>query len=495
MALNFKLIFRILIYMPILVSAAMLPPLLIAFFLKEETEIVAFGIPAMLFLLCGGLLLFHMSKQAVLFRRGEQGENMGIREKIFTVAAIWIFISLAGSLPYWISGAAPQFGSALFESTSGFTATGATIFKDVESLPESILFWRSFSNWLGGLGILLLAIAFFPSLGLNGYTIANSEMVSGDLQQSNAKINRPATFLALIYLIFTLAEAGLLKIGGMSFRDAFLCSMSTVSTGGFTPYNDNIGHFNSLYSELVIAFFMILAGTNFTLYYKMHEKRKHVLIRNAEFRTYLGLIAGSVIFITACLMILCNSSEGVAVRSAFFQVVSVLTTTGFVTADFSLWPTPCCMFLFMLSFIGGCSASTAGGIKIIRVIMLFQIIRIGIYKKLHTSVVTSVKFGQQKLSPDIASNISNFYFSYFLVFLLGTFLLSLDCPDLITAASASASCLANNGLGLGLISGDFSYALFSEPLKIYLAFQMIAGRLETVVILLLFLPSFWRISH
>jgi len=484
MRLNIKMIIRILSIVTLLLSLAMLPALFVSLLYGESNTVKAFTICIVPILFLSTLLAFVSNPTSSTLR---------IRDGFLVVALCWILGSFVGALPYIVSGVVPNFADAFFESASGFTTTGATILHDVEVLPKGILFWRSFTHWLGGMGILIFAIALLPALGINALHIAEAETPGPSLDKLSPKMTDSTRILYGIYIGMTVIETILLCLGGMDLFDALIHTFGSVGTGGFSSYNDSIAHFNSLYIEIVIVVFTLLAGINFNLYYLIILKNWKGFFRDGELRAYLCIICGSTLLITAVLTLFGIAENiGGALRLAFFQTVSIITTTGYCTTDFSLWPSAGIMVLFLLMFVGGCSSSTAGSVKVIRVVVFIKLIRRGIYKRLHPTAVVPIKLGDRNLSSRVVSNIASFLFLYLSLFLFGTLLLSLDSFDLITTASTVATCLGNVGPGFGDVGPLSNFSAYSDGSTLFLSLLMIIGRLELFTILLLFLPGFWN---
>jgi len=416
-----------------------------------------------------------------------------IRDGFIVVSLCWILASVIGALPFVVSGCIPHFVDAFFETCSGFSTTGASILTDVEALPKSMLFWRSFTHWIGGMGILVLAVALLPALGVGGQFLAKAESPGPTLSKTSPKISDTAKMFYTMYLVYTFAEIILLCIGGMNLYDASVHTFATVGTGGFSTYSDGISAFDSAYIDGVITVFMFLSGTSYYFYFLLLNNGPKQLLHDSEFKLYFIIAAGSSVLIAIGLMAGGEYENfGQAFRYASFQAVSILTTTGFATANYVFWPTICQMILFMLCFIGGCSASTAGGLKVIRVSVILKLIKRTTALKLHPNAVVTVKTNDKLLPSDTVSNIASFAFLYMSLFFSGGLLLSLEGFDLMTCFSASASCLGNIGPGFGDVGPVLNYSIFSDAGKILLSFLMIAGRLELFTLLMLFSRKFWN---
>lgn len=484
MSLNYPLIGKILGIILVILGCAMTPALILSAYFGEYQAAGGFFATILPLILAGCLLVSRLRPSSKTLR---------YRDGFLVVALCWVAASLAGAFPYMLSGITDSVADAIFESTSGFTTTGATIFTDVESLPRGLLMWRSFSQWLGGMGILVFAISILPALGISGQFIAKAEAPGPTLEKMTPKMTDSARLLYTMYVSLTLLQIVLLLLGGMNAYDACIFTFGSVASGGLSNYNDGIAHFNSPYIELVISFFTIFACVNFTLYYTLAKGKIREFFRDTELRAFLLILLGA--FSLVCIDLWVNGSYDNpvdAVRFGFFHVTSFLTTTGHVTSDIMVWPTFSKFLLFTLMFIGGCSSSTGGAIKVIRVIVLFKLIRRGIYRRLHPRAVIPVKLRGRNISSDTVSGITAFIVSYFLIFLFGALVLSLEPFDFLTAISASAATLSNIGTGFGVMGLGGNYAVFSDWAKLFMSLLMLVGRLELFTILLLFTPTFWN---
>lgn len=483
MGLNYKLIIKVTAAVTVILSLAMLPASIVSLIYSEQSIAAAFLYSSVPILVTGSSIAFIFRKTSSVIR---------IREGFLLVTLCWIISSFCGALPFLISGVAGT-ADALFESTSGFTTTGSTIFPDVEALPKGILFWRSLTHWLGGIGILVFAAALLPSLGIGDFRIAEAESPGPSLDKLSPKTSEYAKFIYIMYFGMTLAETILLLLAGMNLFDALIHTFGSVGTGGFSNYNAGIAHFNSIYIELIICLFMIMAAINFSLYFNAFRGNRKSFFRDCELRAFFSVILCSTL-IMAGVLYCYNNNDSIAesIRLSFFQTVSIITTTGYATGDFNLWPATCKIILLLLMFAGGCYGSTSGSVKTIRIVVYFKLILRGIYKRLHPTAVIPVKLRGKNISSDIVSNIASFIFLYLIIFLISAAVIAFDNVDLITAASAAAACLGNVGPGFEQIGPMSDFSLFSGPIKIFLSFLMITGRLELFAVLLLFTPAFWN---
>jgi len=484
MGLNIRAIVKTLSLMLILIGFSMMPSLLISVFYGEYKTAEAFAKIIFPVLATGALI----SSQIKIIPH-----QLKMREGFIIVALSWFFASLIGSLPYLVTETVDGFVNAFFESVSGFTTTGATIISNVEILPKGILFWRSFCQWLGGMGILIFAISILPALGISGQRIARAETPGPTLNKLRPRMSDSAKMLYYIYAVFTISAISLLILGGMDPFDASIAAFGSVASGGLSNYNSGIQHFNSAYIEFIASFFTVIACINFTLYYSIVRGRWRDFFKNSEVRIFLLILCLATAIITADLW-LTGSYNTIweSLRFGFFQSSAFITTTGHYSTNFNIWTSFSKMVLFILMLIGGCSSSTGGGIKVIRVIILFKLIKRSFHVKLHPKAVIPIKVDGKIIPPDTMAGVMSFFYLYVFVFIASTFILSLENLDLLTTFTTTAAALNNVGTGLELIGPTGSFALFSDFSKVYLSFLMLMGRLELFTIILLFTPSFWN---
>lgn len=418
-------------------------------------------------------------------------QHVRTKEAIAIVTLGWFVVSAFGALPFMFSGALPSFTDAFFETVSGLTTTGATVITNIEILPEGLLFWRSFLHWIGGMGILVLALAIMPTIGVGAFQIFKAETPGPIADKIAPKMRDTAKILYTAYLGITIIETILLMLGGMSLYDALIHTFGTVGTGGFSNYNSSIGHFNSYYIYTVISVFMIMSGVNFSLYYDLYRGKIRNIFKNVEFKVYISIILAST------LLVYLNISGTYATDfqdfiQSLFQVSSMMTTTGYATTNFDLWPDFSKAILFILMFVGGSAGSTGGSIKVIRLIILFKLIKREVQKLLHPRATLPVQLNGKMLTADVISSVTGFFFLYMLLFAGGTLLISFENIGLLSAASAVAATLGNIGPGFDFVGPTQTYALFSVPSKWILSFMMLFGRLELFTLFLLMTPSYWR---
>lgn len=484
MSLNYPVIGRIIGTILVILGFAMVPSLLICLAWGETQTALSFLATILPLILAGRTLISKIRPQSDCIR---------YRDGFLIVALCWIVASLAGAVPYMLSGAASNLADAIFESTSGFTTTGATVFNDVEALPKGLLFWRSFSQWLGGMGILVFAISILPALGISGQILVKAEAPGPTLEKMTPKMTDSARLLYTMYISLTLIQILLLMLGGMNLFDACIFTFGSVASGGLSNYNDGIAHFNSPYIEMVVSCFTIFACINYSLYYMVAKRKIREFFKDSELRAFL-IILTIAFFLIACNLWLNDiySTPGEIARYGFFQTTAFLTTTGHVTSNIMVWPTFSKFILFTLMLIGGCSSSTGGAIKVVRIMILCKLIYRGIYRRLHPRAVIPIKLQGKNVSADTVSGITAFIVLYFLVFLFGAVVLSLEPFDFLTAICASASTLCNTGVGFGVMGLGGNYSMFSEWAKLFMSLLMLMGRLELFTILLLFTSSFWN---
>lgn len=418
-------------------------------------------------------------------------KQVGKREGYIIVTFSWIFISLFGSLPFIISGEIPSFTDAFFETMSGFTTTGATILTDIEAMPKDLLYWRSMTHWMGGMGVIVLSVAILPILGIGGMQLFMAEMSGITYDKLHPRITATAKRLWGIYVILTALLTGALYFGEMDFFDAINHAFSTMATGGFSTRNDSIAAFGPI-THYTIILFMILAGTNFTLhYFALHGQFKKVFA-NQEFKAYLLIIIIISLIIASGLAINKHFPIEQSVRDALFTVVSILTTTGFFTSDYLGWPGMMWMLVFILMFIGGSAGSTGGGMKIIRQLLLVKNSWMELRRATHPNAVLPVKYNKKSVPQDVIYKVMAFFLMYILIFGMATILISSLGYDFETSIGASIASLGNIGPGIGMVGPVDNYAFFSDVTKWLLSFLMLIGRLELFTVLILFSPYFWR---
>ncbi|MEE4114609.1 MAG: TrkH family potassium uptake protein [Marinilabiliaceae bacterium] len=418
--------------------------------------------------------------------------NIGKREGFLIVTLSWIIFSTFGSLPFLISGTIPSVSDAFFETMSGFTTTGASILTDIEALPHGILFWRSMTQWLGGMGIITLSIAVLPLLKIGNMQLFNAEVPGPTPDKLHPKLKETAKRLWLIYIFFTFAETMLLWAGEMNLFDAVCHSFTTMATGGYSTKNASIAAYSSPYIHWVITIFMIIAGTNFTLAYLGMKGKFPKVVKNEEFRFYISLLFISIVVIALVLFYQVGLSPGSSAREAAFQVVSIVTTTGFATADFALWGPFLTLFIFLLMFTGGSAGSTGGGVKMVRLLLLAKNSRSELRRLIHPNAVIPVRLNHKAVPQQVIYNIQAFIVFYLIITGLSAMVISIMGYDLITSLTSVAATLGNIGPGLGEVGPSLNYAHFPAFGKWFLSFLMLLGRLELFTVLVLLQASFYK---
>lgn len=411
------------------------------------------------------------------------------REGFSIVAFAWILLSLVGALPFYISGEIPNFADAFFETVSGFTTTGASILTDVEAMSQSLLFWRSFTHWIGGMGVLVLIMAIIPSDSGRSMHIIRAEMPGPVVGKLVPKLSNTAKILYVIYFVLTFIETVLLIFGGMPVFDSIVYALGTAGTGGYGIKADSVGSY-SPYLQWVIAVFMVIFGVNFNLFYLILLKKFGAAFKNTELWFYFGIIAVSTMIIMFSIYPMYSGTEE-AFRHSFFQVSSIISTTGYSTADFNQWPSLAKGIIFVLLFVGGCAGSTAGGLKISRVLILFKLLQNDIKQMLHPRAVTSVKIDGKTVDSNTLKRVTTYFALYILLNTVVFLLISYEPFDLETNLTAAISCVNNVGPGLGDIGPAGSYAGYSDISTVILSFAMLLGRLEIFPIILAFDYKNW----
>ncbi|MHB0897050.1 MAG: TrkH family potassium uptake protein [Spirochaetales bacterium] len=415
------------------------------------------------------------------------------REGFLFVTSTWVMASVIAALPFVLSGYIPSFVDAFYEVMSGFTTTGASILTDVEALPRSLLLWRATTHWLGGMGIVVLTVAIFPLLGFGGHRLMEAEAPGPSVDKITPKISGTAKIFWLIYLGLTVIMAILLMLGGMTWFEAISHTFATLATGGFGIKNLSVGYFHSAYIDVVITIFMLLAGVNFTLIYRLLRNQGRLVVNDPELRTYLAIFAIATIIITIDLRM--HGMFGNffnALRFAGFQSSSILTTTGFSTDDFAKWPAASQAVLFFLMFIGGCAGSTAGGVKVIRIVTLFKMAFTEMRYLMNPKGVYAIFVNGKSLRKNVVYDTAALVFLYLFIMIISFVLIGIAGYDITTSVTATLANLGNIGPGLGLVGPAANYSFFPWWIKIWLSFIMLVGRLEIYTVLVLFTKPFWR---
>jgi trk system potassium uptake protein TrkH len=483
--MNAAFVLRTLSVLLLIVSAFMAVSIPVAALSGEARLVPAFLVPI------AASLLFFVVMTAATRRDGRRA--LPVQASYLLVVLGWVAASLLATLPFILTGSIPRFIDAFFEVMSGFTTTGASILSDVEALPRSLLFWRSMTHWLGGMGIVVLTVALFPLLGIGGLRLMDAESPGPTVDKVTPRISSTAKMLWLLYLGLTVLEIVLLLLGGMDLFDAATHAFGTMATGGFSTRNASVGHFRSGYIDWVITVFMFLSGANFTLYYRLLRGQWRTVARDTELRAYTAVFVVSMLLVAANLL-RSGAASGFlhGLRLGGFQVASILTTTGFATADFARWPGFSQIVLFVLMFIGGCAGSTGGGIKVVRLVTILKHSLTEMKYMVSPHGVYAVRVGGQVIRKNAIFSVYAFVFLYLLTLFSAILVVASSGADVPTSVTASLATLGNIGPGLAAVGPVANYGHFPAYVKAYLSFAMLAGRLEIYTVLILGTRSFWR---
>jgi trk system potassium uptake protein TrkH len=479
---NYRLVFQFLGLM-LLIEGLFMWSCIPVSMLFHDHELVPLGVSGLTCILIGGSI-WLMNRKAP--------KSMSARDGFLIVSIGWVLFSLFGCIPYLFSGEIPSFTDAFFETISGFTTTGASILDEIEILPHGLLFWRSLTQWLGGMGIIVMSLAILPLLGVGGMQLFVAEVPGPVPDKLHPRIKETAKRLWAIYIIFTFVETLMLRIGGMSLFDAICHGFTTMATGGYSTRTASLAHWDSPFIHYTIVLFMFLAGTNFTLsYFALHLRFRKVW-RNEEFRYYAGFLGAFTVLLTLILSFTEVQSGEESFRHALFQVVSIITTTGFVTFDYLSWIPLVGIILFMMMFFGGSAGSTGGGIKILRIVLLLKNSAMELRRLIHPNAVIPVRFNRNAVAPDILNNVFAFISFYIITMIIGVIVMAAMGYDLGTSFGSVAATLGNIGPGIGLVGPVENYAHIPTFGKWFLSFLMLIGRLELFTVLILFSPAFWK---
>ncbi|MBN1495715.1 MAG: TrkH family potassium uptake protein [Spirochaetes bacterium] len=482
--MNLLIIIKIISLLCIILAVFMAAPAGIALYLSEALAFRAFAITIS--------IVIVLSVIALIFIRGRRIKLLSTRDGFLIVTLSWIAMAAIGAMPFYISGGIPSFTDAFFETMSGFTTTGASILADIESLPRSLLFWRSLTHWLGGMGIVVLAVAILPLMGIGGLQLIQAEAPGPTVDRLTPRIADTAKRLWFIYIGFTIAETLLLMLGGMDLFDATTHTFGSIATGGFSTKNAGVGYFHSAYIEGVITLFMMLAGINFTLHYRLFTGRLKPIFRDSELKAYLLILAAATALVAFSLYGNIYPTVGKSLRYASFQVASIMTATGFASADYEQWPLMGQIVLFILMFVGGCTGSTSGGVKVMRLVVLFKQAVNEMKILVHPRGVFTLKLNGSMVRKNIVYAISAFFFLYAAVLLAVTTIVASAGHDITTSFTAVLATQGGIGPGFGRVGPMDNYSFFESHVKWALCFAMLAGRLELYTVLVLFTPGFWR---
>ncbi|NYV28201.1 TrkH family potassium uptake protein [Streptobacillus felis] len=478
--MNKKFMINIISKIVMIEGILLILPALVGFYYKEKDAFLFLALSIIV-----TLVTFLLSKIK------PEHHKFYTKESLLIISFIWILWSLIGAIPLYVLSYTPKYIDAFFEIVSGFTTTGSTILTDIEVLSKSMLFWRSFTHWIGGMGVLVFVLAVIPLTDGSAMHLLRAEVPGPTVGKLVPKAKKTAMILYGIYFMLTLVEVILLMLGKMSLYEAMLHAFSTAGTGGFSTRNASIAAFNSAYIEYVISIFMLLFGINFNIYFYLLIRNFTYVFKNEELRYYIGIIIFAVATITFNIK---NSFDTIeqAFRAALFQVSAIITTTGFVTQDFNLWPSYSKILLVLLMIMGACAGSTGGGIKVSRVLILFKEIKLSIKKLINPRIVNLLSIDNKKIELDVRHGTLIFIILYCLICVLSIMLISLNNFDFETTVTAVLTTLGNTGPGLGAVGPVENFAKFSSFSKIILSINMLVGRLEILPVVFLFSPSIWK---
>ena len=476
--MNYPIVFKVLGNVIKYEALIMILPLIVAIYYGGG-EAVSFTVTIVIMLFMGIILSNIKPKNKTFYAK----------EGFLTVSVCWIVISLFGSLPFYISGVIPSFVDCIFETISGFTTTGATILTEIESLPKGILFWRSFTHWIGGMGILIFTLALMPSIGGTTIHILKAESPGPTPGKIVPRIKQTAKIMYLIYFVMTIVEIVLLLCAGMPLYDAFIHAFGTAGTGGFSSMNSSIGSYNNVYIEVIITTFMLLFGVNFNVYFYLIAGNVKQAFKNEEVKYYISVVLIAMLIIAFNIKGMYGGSLKEGLRQSSFQVASIVTTTGYATANFDLWPTLSKSILALLMLTGCCAGSTGGGIKTVRIVLLFKAIKRKINKIIHPRMVNSVKLDGKVVDDEIISQVALFIFAYASIIVIAVLLVSIDGMDMETTVSSVIATIGNIGPGFKVVGPMGNFSSYSSFSKIVFSFCMLAGRLEIYPMLVMLIPS------
>lgn len=484
--INYKAMVRLLGIILLIAGIAMAIPWIYAELIHDTTCLKGFRISTPLSIIIGLVLSVTLNSDRAKFR---------LREGYIVVASCWAVVILAGALPYYFSSFTCTFIDALFESTSGFTTTGCSA-AGYDEFSHPLILWKAITNWLGGMGILVFAISILPALGVNGQFIVRAEAPGPALQKTMVRMSDSAKVLYITYFSFTVIEFVLLLLSGkMPVFDAIVTTLGCVSTGGLTVHPEGIAFYDSVFVEVVISVFCILSSVNYVLYHYLATGKGSYLVKDVELRAYCIIIFVSIIICTLALVVINDVSPATALRDAGFEVISMATTAGYMRSTYLVWPVVCQVTLIALMFIGGCSSSTSGSIKVIRILVMLKLILRGSMKRIHPRSVVAVKLGKNAISAPVVSAITAFILTYMMVLLVSIFILSFQGFSLDTTFTAALAMLSNTGAAFGEAAAVGNFSMFHPLLKLYLSGLMIMGRLELFTIMILFSRTFWSKNH
>ncbi|MCD1147971.1 TrkH family potassium uptake protein [Peptoniphilus sp. KCTC 25270] len=479
--MNYVAAFKVIGSILMIEGVFMLPPFLYALIYKETT--VSGFLIAIILCFFINLVIKRMHQESVHIRP---------KDGLFIVVIGWIFVSILGAIPYVISGAVPTFMDALFETVSGFTTTGSTVIKNIEAIDKSLILWRSMTHWIGGMGILVFTLAILPKVGNDGMKIFKAEIPGPVTGKVEPRLKDTAKYLYKVYILLTIAVFVLLVLAKMPVFDALIHTLGVTATGGFSSHTDSVARYGSQPMILLImSIFMIVCGTNFALYYSLHQGKLRDVLKDEELHVYYGIIIIATILIALNLSLSHGQTAENSLVDSFFHVTSVISTAGFATADYDLWPSFSKFIILLLTFVGSCAGSTAGGMKVIRILILGKIIRREILRVTHPNAVMPITLNGKRLDESIIMGIVGYMALYFLLLIVSVGIVTLNNIDFVSSLSATISCLSNVGPGFNLVGPSQTFADFSTPIKLLFTGLMLLGRLEFFTIIALITPKSW----
>jgi len=481
--MHWRLILKIIAILSFFIGLAMLVPLLVGTYYGDTS---VYPLARAMGITIAAASLLYLSCRRVA------ADIMNARDGMAIVAIGWTVIGFFGALPFYFSGEFGSFTNAFFESVSGFTTTGSSILTDIESVSKGLLFWRSFIQWLGGMGIIVLSVAILPFLGVGGMQLYKAEVPSPVPDKLTPRIRDTAMVLWKVYALLSVAEVILLMFGGISFYDALCHTFTTMPTGGFSTRNSSVAHYDSTYIDGVIIIFMVLAGINFSLHYQLLRGKPLVFWRDPECRFFLGAVLVLTLIVSLNLYGTIYDTIGGALRYGAFQVVSIVTTTGYATADYEQWPAMSQMILLLCMFMGASAGSTGGGVKCLRVMLCFKYCYRELFALIHPRAVSHIKLAGKHVPDDVVRSVMGFLALYMGLFAISAVILAGMGVDFVTSFSAVAAAMGNIGPGFGMVGPVENFALIPDMGKWLLIWCMLLGRLEIFTVIILLVPEFWR---
>ncbi len=479
--MNYRLVLQLVGKVLFIAALLMLPAIAVAIIYRDGS----------LDALLSGMLVTVLIGAAFTLVSHPKNTNLRSRDGFAIVALCWIVLGLCGAIPFYLSGYFGSYVNCVFETVSGFTTTGATILENVEIIPKGLLFWRSFTHWIGGMGILVLTLALIPQMGSRSMHLLRAESTGPSPDKLVPRIAKSAKVLYALYVVLTVLEALVLLLCGLTPFDALTHSFSTAGTGGFSSYGLSVGAFNKPVVEIVVSVFMLLFSVNFYIYFRLLQKEWLAPVKNAETRVFFTVVAAATVLIALNIRTL-YAGFGEALRYAFFQVSAIISTTGFCTQDFNLWPVFSKVLLLALMVVGGCAGSTAGGVKVMRIIILCKGAWREILRTVHPHGVQVIRLDGHAVDEELLNSVAVFFATYVMVGICALMVVSLSAPDFTTAVTSVLACLTNTGPGLNAVGPMGNFNLFSPVGKIALTACMLIGRLDVYPILMFFSPAAWR---